>query len=157
MWVVAVAVLYAVSRSVGVGVVSAGSSRNFPGVLVFRNGCKLNPFSVVILSTSVWERDQSRDSLYRTLWDSCAILCCVGLGPGVILFTCALEKWLSLVRAFSHKSLGIFMLSSLTCFLSAAFLILCVKERMYGLSCTESSALGMLCIRSHDSLELSPE
>ena len=109
VWVVAVAVLYAVSRSVGVGVVSAGSSRNFPGVLVFRNGCKLNPFSVVISSTSVWERDQSRDSLYRTLWDSCASLCCAGFGPGVISFAWALEKWPSLVRAFSHKSLGICM------------------------------------------------
>ena len=78
VWVVDVAVLYAVSRSVGVRVLvaSAGSSRNFPGVLFFRNGCKVKPFSVVISSTSVWERDQSRDSLYRTLWDSCASLLC---------------------------------------------------------------------------------
>ena len=109
VWVVPVIVLYAVSRSVGVGNVLSGCSRNFPGVLVFRNGCKLNPFSVVISSTSVWERDQSRDSLYRTLWDSCASLCCVGFGPGVISFAWALEKWPSLVRAFSHKSLGICM------------------------------------------------
>ena len=88
VWVVDVAVLYAVSHSVGVRVLvaSSGSSRNFPGVLFLRNGCKLNPFSAVISSTSVWERDQSRDSLYRTLWDSCAILSCVGLGPGVISF-----------------------------------------------------------------------
>ena len=111
VWVVDVAVLYAVSHSVGVrvSVASAGSSRNFPGVLFFRNGCKLNPFSVVISSTSVWERDQSRDSLYKTLWDSCANLCCVGFGPGVISFAWALEKWPSLARAFLHKSLGICM------------------------------------------------
>ena len=95
--------------SVGVGVVSAGSSRNCPGVLVFRKGCKLNPFSAVISSTNVCERDQSRDSLYRTLWDSSASLCCAGFGPGMMSFVRALERWPSLVRAFSHKSLGICM------------------------------------------------
>ena len=81
VWVVPVIVLYAVRRSVGVGDVFSGSSRNCPGVLVFRKGCKLNPFSAVISSTNVCERDQSRDSLYRTLWDSSASLCCAGFGP----------------------------------------------------------------------------
>ena len=116
VWVVPVIVLYAVRRSVGVGNVFSGCSRNFPGVLVFRKGCRLNPLSAVISSTSVWDRDQSSDSLYRVLWDSSASRCCAVFGPGLMSSTLALAKWPSLVRALSHKSLGICTYSSFICF-----------------------------------------